>query len=81
MRRWTVAAVLLVLILLFAAVPLTAAADMGPKPSVRVTFTGVGEESYYVTLLSQAKSTGPYHVYTGVGENTEMRENAADDAV
>lgn len=37
------------LILLF---PVTVRADMGPKPSVTVEFTGLEDEVYYVTLLS-----------------------------
>lgn len=40
--------------------PNTAYADMGPKPSVVIHFTGIEEENYYVTLISQDDSTGPY---------------------
>ena len=47
-----------VLILIFA-LPATAYADIGPKPSVQIQFDDL-EDSFYVTLLSQNKSTGPY---------------------
>lgn len=43
--------------------PITAFADMGPKPSVTVTFTGAEDEIYYATLLSKCKSTGPAWAY------------------
>lgn len=46
--------------LAFFAFPITANADMGPKPSVVINFTGLEDESYYVTLLSEADSTGPW---------------------
>ena len=34
-------------------------ADVGPKPSVSIHVSGI-EGTYYVTLLSEVKSTGPY---------------------
>ena len=39
--------------------PTTAYADIGPKPSVNIEFEGI-DSKYYVTLLSETKSTGPY---------------------
>lgn len=39
-----------------------ASADMGPKPSVVVTFEHLDKECY-VTLLSSEKSTGPHSVF------------------
>jgi hypothetical protein len=48
------------LLLLLAAFPVTAQADMGPKPSVTVSFIGLENEAYYVTLLSERDSTGPW---------------------
>ncbi|MBR2045507.1 MAG: hypothetical protein IJ958_05160 [Agathobacter sp.] len=44
----------------FLLLPTTVYADIGPKPSVVVTFTGLEDENYYVTLISQDDSTGPY---------------------
>lgn len=41
----------------------TARADMGPKPSVNVTFEGLQEGPCYATLLSEVSSTGPYRVW------------------
>lgn len=40
--------------------PLTARADMGPKPSVVIDFKGLEGTTYYATLLSSVASTGPY---------------------
>ena len=52
--------VLLCMILIFTMLPTTAMADIGPKPSVEIQFTGVEEGvTYYATLLSYHKSTGP----------------------
>jgi len=50
----------LVLLLLIPFINTTASADIGPKPSVVVEFKGFENESYYVTLLSEQESTGPY---------------------
>ena len=60
-------AVFLCLSLLLAC-SVTARADTGPKPSVRITFTGLEGESYYGTLLSQRSSTGPASAWDGVSE-------------
>lgn len=60
MRRFF--AIVLCTCLLFAVLPTTARADMGPKPSVVVTFTGLEYEIYYATLLSKSESTGPHSV-------------------
>ncbi len=55
-----------ILIMLFCAVfvfltpPITANADMGPKPSVWIRFKNMGEELCYGTLLSKDKSMGPW---------------------
>jgi len=44
--------------------PTVAFADMGPKPSVTVSFEGLEDEGeFFVTLLSSEPSTGPYSVY------------------
>lgn len=43
--------------------PMTAAADIGPKPSVSVTVTGLDGRICYMTLLSKNPSTGPYSAY------------------
>lgn len=48
--------------------PTTVYADFGPKPSVEITFTGLENENYYVTLISQDKSTGPYSYGNEYGE-------------
>ena len=67
---------LLILLLVFAlAMPLAAFADIGPKPSVRVTFTGAGGREFYVTLLSQASGTGPYSAEPGRSWGNDLEEN------
>lgn len=56
------------LLLCFAAVflfSMPSYADIGPKRSVEITFTGTEEEPYYATLLSQEPSTGPHSVWDG----------------
>ena len=57
--------ILLLLVILFMAIPLTANADMGPKPSIVISFEGLENEKYYVTLLSETSTTGPHRVYDG----------------
>jgi len=42
--------------------PMTVQADIGPKPSVVIEFKGLEQEEYYVTLLSEKNSTGPWSV-------------------
>ena len=62
-RIWSV---LLCMALLFACLPTTAMADIGPKPSVEIQFTGVEEGvTYYATLLSYYVSTGPASAWDG----------------
>jgi hypothetical protein len=61
--------------------PLVANADTGPKSSVIVSFEGLENEKYYVTLLSESPTTGPHRVYDGnsnpkqffYGEDEEKR--------
>ncbi len=42
------------------AIPVTVKADIGPKPSVVIEVVGFEEKDYYVTLLSERDSTGPW---------------------
>lgn len=51
--------------LIFMLNPITASADIGPKPSVRITFENMGDEVCYGTLLSKTRSTGPSFVWDG----------------
>ena len=41
----------------------TANADVGPKPSINITFKNLGDELCYGTVLSQCVSTGPHSAY------------------
>ena len=59
---------LLCAVILTAAIPVRANADMGPKPSVRITFENLGDELCYATLLSSRSSTGPASAWNGQGE-------------
>lgn len=61
MKKRLLVCALLVLMLL----SVTARADMGPKPSVRVSFEGLGDEPCYGTLLSERASTGPASAWDG----------------
>lgn len=45
--------------------PVNAKADMGPKPSTTITFTGLEGQKYYAALLSEEESVGPHHAYDG----------------
>lgn len=53
-------------------------ADVGPKSYVEIIIKGVDDKKYYVTLLSQEKSTGPFGYYDEEtrepyqGENLEI---------
>ena len=42
----------------------TASADVGPKPSIRVTFENVGDAPCYATLLSEDDANGPWQVWS-----------------
>ena len=64
---------LLLLLLCLAVIfslPMTAYADMGPKPSINIEFNILREEyqnvTYYGTLLSKTSSTGPSSAWDGV---------------
>ena len=51
-------------ILIFILFPITANADMGPKPSINITFENMGDEICYGTLLGEG-GTGPYSPWDG----------------
>lgn len=55
-------------ILMLMLFPVTAHADMGPKPSLHITFENMGQELCYATLLSKTKSTGPSSAWNGTSE-------------
>ena len=62
MKKKFALAALILFACLFA-LPIPAFADMGPKPSVVVTFQNLKQQNCYVTLLAKEESTGPYGVY------------------
>lgn len=53
---------LILIFLIFVTVTFSSNAygDIGSKPSIVIDFTGLEGKTYYVTLLSSVKSTGPY---------------------
>ena len=61
---------------------ITASADTGPKPSVRVSFENMGDELCYGTLLSKG-STGPASVWNGEERSAyhKQNENFKDEAL
>ncbi len=65
-KKWLFALLVLLFSLLSFSFPsVRASADMGPKPSVRITFENADERLCYGTLLSKTSSTGPYSVWNG----------------
>ncbi|MBR4861975.1 MAG: hypothetical protein IKU09_07220 [Firmicutes bacterium] len=56
---------ILICMLLICTMPLTAYADMRPKPSVHVEFINVPDELFYGSLLSLHDSTGPASAWDG----------------
>ena len=66
-RKWITAVCLLFVCILsaFTFRPITASADMGPKPSVTVKFENMPSGLCYGTLLSDDSSTGPFSAWRG----------------
>ena len=59
-------------------------ADMGPKPSINITFDNLGDGTYYATILSKYRTTGPYQAYDRVNgykdlENFDSRYHGDED--
>jgi len=54
---------------------MTALADMGPKPSVIIDFKDVESKTYFVALLSEKNSTGPWN------KTDEYRESYGDRTI
>ena len=73
-----------VVIITCLAMPVTVKADIGPKPSVVIETIGFEEKEYYMTLLSERDSTGPwshgneYHDYMGEKRVFEVFESYKD---
>lgn len=66
---------LLCTVMVIMILPITANADTGPKPSVRITFENLGDELCYGTLLSSRESTGPSSAWDGNEEDARHNEN------
>lgn len=69
-------------LLLVCLLPLWAAADTGPKPSITVTPEGFGEDACYLTLLSQTETTGPWSKHKSFAASKDSYGNPeADEAI
>ncbi|MBQ9930731.1 MAG: hypothetical protein IJO79_00080 [Firmicutes bacterium] len=64
---------ILACLLLVMALPVTAFADTGPKPSICIEFTHMPNETFYGTLLSERESTGPASAWDGKEPFPEWR--------
>ncbi len=71
--------ILLCLLMIFS-LSATAFADMGPKPSVNLTFSKTSGERFFVTLLSEKENYGPWrHEREWVYDSMSDGEKAASD--
>ena len=73
-KRMGVILFLLAMLLQFC-IPVTASADIGPKPSVHIVFENMGDELCYGTLLSENEYVGPYVVWDGREESARHQGN------
>ena len=73
-KRMHVGLFMLLFYMIFAvtALPITAKADTGPKPSVRIQFKNMGDDLCYGTLLSKEKGAGPARVWDGTARNGQL---------
>ena len=69
------ATLLLCFVMVLVFFSITANADIGPKPSVRITFENLGDEECWATLLSSVESTGPASAWDGNEENAQHNGN------
>lgn len=74
-RYRNICVIFVILLFLVGFMPVTAKADMGPKPSVQITFKNMGDELCFGTLLAKNKSTGPYSYWGGDDKYANHNEN------
>jgi len=66
----------ILLVLLFTSVyTLSVSADIGPKPSIRISFEQLGDELCYATLLSDTDRMGPHTAWDGRDAHARHNEN------
>lgn len=65
---------LMMVVLMIPIFPLKVRADMGPKPSVNLTFEGLEDEKYYVTLVTKQLSCGPWDMNNEYAEWSGEKE-------
>lgn len=66
------------ILLLLTLLPVTAYADIGPKPSVQIRLEGLGGGVCYGTLLAKEASTGPAYVWDGDASHQNPMELPED---
>ena len=73
-KRMHVELFMLLFYMIFAvtALPITAKADVGPKPSVRIQFKNMGDDLCHGTLLSREKHAGPARVWDGTARLAQL---------
>jgi len=65
---------------LFLTLSLTACADCGPKPQLRITFRNAGNERYYSTILSKSTfEPGAGYVYGDANNSTEWYQKLSQE--
>jgi hypothetical protein len=70
--------VLICILSILTLLPVTAKADIGPKPSIVIDFIGLDDKEYYVTLLSSVESTGPYWAVNNSKDPGQYKEGDED---
>ena len=71
---------LCIALLLLIVFPIDIKADVGPKPSIVITFEDMGEP-YYVTLLSKEKTMGPWSAFEGNADDINLSDADEKEAV
>lgn len=69
------------LLLFFASQCVETRADVGPKPSVNISFRSLKEKTCFATLLSKRESTGPFSAYKKGGEKRMDRKFAGGEEI
>ena len=66
---------ILCVVIIIVGFPMTAKADMGPKPSVTIRFENMGDELCYGTLLSKNESAGSASAWDGNDDHARYRND------
>lgn len=69
---------LLFFLIFVSIIPMVVSADTGPKASVVVDFVGLQGKNYYVTLLSERDTTGPYSALSAYHSEPRLKVGEKD---